>query len=423
MLVGHSMKLATPEGRELSQSSPTILQVIPQLDTGGAERTVVEVADAIVRAGGRALVICQLGRMIAEAREVGAEIIAFPAKTKNPARILWNARTIAALVEREHVDIIHARSRAPAWSAYLAARQTGVAFVTTYHGAYSEIGRIKKLYNGVMARSDVVIANSNYTAGLIRQRYGTPEARIRVIYRGIDAMRFDATRIEPERIAKLRTSWGVPPQARVILQVARLTSWKGQVVLVDALGALFGRADPLHELKDIHVVLAGDAQGRDGYVASLRQQISAAGLGERVHLVGHVDDVPAAYLAAHVTVVASTEPEAFGRAAVEAQAMGCPVIATRIGAPPETVKAEPVVGSADRTGWLVAPNDPQELAAALLEAFGLNAVERADLGARARRHVHASFSLDSLKHQTLTVYDELIGSRLAQNFARQVSRG
>ena len=406
----------------MSQERPTILQVIPQLDTGGAERTVVEVADAIVRSGGRALVICQDGRMIAEAREAGAEIIAFPAKTKNPARILWNAQRIVALVERERVDILHARSRAPAWSAYLAARRTGVAFVTTYHGAYSESGRLKNLYNGVMARSDIVIANSQYTAELIRQRYGTPEARVRVIYRGIDAKRFDATQIQPERIARLRTSWGVPPQARVVLQVARLTSWKGQAVLIAALRTLFQHADQLQGLDDVHVVLAGDAQGRGAYVADLKQHIATAGLGARVHLVGHVDDVPAAYLAAHVTVVASTEPEAFGRAAVESQAMGCPVIATRIGAPPETVKALPAVAIEDKTGWLVAPNDPQELAAALIEALGLDEGERAELGARARRHVHAAFSLDSLKHQTLRVYDQLIGSHLSQNFAADRQR-
>jgi glycosyltransferase involved in cell wall biosynthesis len=400
----------------LSKDRPIILQVIPQLDTGGAERTVVEVSDAVVRAGGRALVLCQSGRLIGEAREAGAEIIEFPAKTKNPARILWNAQRIAALVEREHVDVVHARSRAPAWSAFLAARRTGVAFVTTYHGAYAEKGRAKSLYNSVMARSDVVIANSRYTADLIRQRYATPETRIRVIYRGIDADRFDATRIEPERIAALRTQWGVPPRARVILHVARLTSWKGQSVVIGAMAQLIQQSEHGGKMDDVHVVLAGDAQGRDGYVGELRRLIEAVGLQGRVHLVGHVEDVPAAYLAAHVTVVASTEPEAFGRAAVEAQAMGCPVIATRIGAPPETVKAEPAFARSEMTGWLVEPGSLTELASALSDALDLDDGGRAGLGARARRHAHGAFSLDSLKRDTLAVYDGLIGSRLADTF-------
>ena len=185
-------------------------------------------SEAITKAGGRSLVVCTRAAWSPKRAPRVPDIIELPLKTKNPAQILMNARRIANLAEREGVDIIHARSRAPAWSAYLAARRTGLAFVTTYHGAYAEKGRLKNLYNSVMARSHVVIANSNYTADLIRERYHTPPERIRVIYRGIDAARFDATRIEPERIADLRMAWGVPASARVVLQVARLTTWKGQ---------------------------------------------------------------------------------------------------------------------------------------------------------------------------------------------------
>lgn len=399
----------------MSKSRPTILQIIPQLDTGGAERTVLEMADAIVQSGGRALVLCEPGRLVGEARAHGAEVIEFPAKTKNPARILLNARRIATLIEREGIDIVHARSRAPAWSAYLAAKKTGTAFVTTYHGAYSEKGRLKNYYNGVMARSHIVIANSRYTADIIKTRYGTPDERVRVIYRGIDEARFAVTAIEPERIAALRVQWGVPAQARIVLQVARLTAWKGQAVVVEALRELMKRTDN-STYRDVHVVMAGDAQGRGGYVEGLREAVAAARLEDRVHIVGHVDDVPAAYLAAHVTVVASTEPEAFGRAAAEAQAMGCPIIATRIGAPPETVKAAPEVARSEITGWLIPPGDAPALAAALADALGMDAGERAELGARARRHVHRSFTLANLQRQTLEVYDGLIGSNLAARF-------
>ena len=166
----------------MSKTRPTILQIIPKLDSGGAERTVVEMSDAIVRAGGRALVLAEDGRLAVDVRAAGGEIIDFPAATKNPLKIWSNSRGIARIVAAEGVDLIHARSRAPAWSALLACRRLGLPFVTTYHGAYNETGRIKRAYNSVMAQSDIVIANSNYTAGLIASRYNTPPAKIRVIY-------------------------------------------------------------------------------------------------------------------------------------------------------------------------------------------------------------------------------------------------
>jgi glycosyltransferase involved in cell wall biosynthesis len=400
----------------LSQTRPTILQIIPKLDSGGAERTVVEMSDAVVRAGGRALVLAETGRLAADVMAAGGEIIDFPAATKNPIKIWSNSRAIAKIVSREGVDLIHARSRAPAWSALLACRRLSLPFVTTYHGAYNENGRIKRAYNGVMAQSDVVIANSKYTANLIATRYGTPADKIRVIYRGIDPVRFDAMRVEPERISKLRQAWGVAPGARVILQAARLTGWKGQLVLIDAAGQLLRDG----QLGDAIVVLAGEAQGRDGYVTQLKQRITALGLEGRVILAGHVDDVPAAYMTAHVTVVASTEPEAFGRSAAEAEAMGCPVIATNIGAPPETVRAAPAFGSEAITGWLVKPGDVVELAEALRVALALPELDRGRMGARARRFVLEAFSLDALKLQTLAVYDQRLGTNLAERYQRAV---
>ena len=264
---------------------------------------------------------------------VGGEVIAFPAATKNPLKLLANARAIRRMVATEGVDLIHARSRAPAWSALLAARRAAVPFVTTYHGAYGETNALKKLYNSVMARGDVVIANSRYTADLIASRYATPRERLEVIHRGVDVGAFDPQGIAPDRVAELRRRWGVAPEQRVILQAARLTRWKGQGVLIDAVAQLQRRG----ALQGAVAILAGDAQGRDGYVKELQAQIERLGLKEHVRLVGHVEDVAAAYAASHVTVVASIEPEAFGRTAIEAAAVACPVIATNIGAPPETV--------------------------------------------------------------------------------------
>lgn len=400
----------------MAEKRPTILQIIPELDTGGAELSTVEIAAAIVRGGGRALVLSEGGRLAPYIAEAGGEFVPFPAATKNPLHILWNARSIARMVEEEGVDLIHARSRAPAWSAKLAARRTEKPFVTTYHGAYSEKGGLKRAYNRVMADGDVVIANSRYTSQLIQSRYETPEARIRVIHRGVSGQEFDPAAIAPSRARGLRHGWGVDPDARIILHAARLTSWKGQSTVIEAARLLKEKG----RLGNAVVVLAGDAQRRDGYRQKLEAEIAAAGLTGRVLLVGHVADMPAAYAAAHLAVVASTEPEAFGRVATEAQIMGCPVVATAIGAPPETILAPPKVAAEERTGWLIPPADAEELAAAIDAALSLSPADRAALGARARAHVLQSFTLDAMCRATLSVYDGLLGTALEQGYQAQI---
>ncbi len=387
---------------------PTILQIIPRLDTGGAERTTIEIAGAIVAAGGRALVATAGGRMLDQLSATGAEVISFPADTKNPARMLANAGRLAGIIAAEGVDIIHARSRAPGWSALAAARRTHRPFVTTYHGAYGEKGRAKALYNSVMARGDVVIANSEYTARLIQSRYATPADRIATIPRGIDPAAFEPTRIDPARIHALRDRWGVGRDAPLILQVARLAGWKGQSVLIDAAGLLQAQG----RLDDAVIILAGDAQGRDDYVGRLEAQIARYGLANRVRLIGHVDDVAAAYATAQVTVIASTEPEAFGRATIEAQAAACPVIVTRLGAPPEAVLADNTTADG-ATGWIVPPGDATAMANSLAIALALSPQSRQLIGATARAHVIAHFTLAAMSQATLAVYDRLIGSSLA----------
>lgn len=398
---------------------PTILQIIPDLDTGGAERTTVEIAAAIVAAGGRAIVLATGGRMAGDLAAAGGELVVFPAATKNPIRLALNALAITRLIERERVDLVHARSRAPAWSALAAARRAGAAFVTTYHGAYNENGAVKKLYNSVMARGDLVIANSNYTADLVMSRYATPSARIRVIHRGVDGAIFDPTRISADRIAALHSAWGIGAGSRIVLHAARLTGWKGQRVVIEAARLLRQQAPDL--AADAVFVLAGDAQGRDDYRAGLQRQIAEAGLDERVRLVGHVSDIPAAFAAAWLGVVASTEPEAFGRAATESQVVGCPVIATDIGAPPETVLTPERAGPDRMTGWLVPPDDPQALAAAVAAGLALTPEQRGEIGTRARAHVLDRFSLFAMRQRTLMVYDELLGTKLADAFARAMA--
>jgi glycosyltransferase involved in cell wall biosynthesis len=260
-----------------------------------------------------------------------------------------------------------------------------------------------------MAKGDTVIANSRYTKHLIEERYGTPSGRIRVIYRGVDGEKFDPAAISEERKAALRNHWGATPATRIILQPARLTNWKGQSTVIEAARLLEGEG----RLRNSLVVLAGDAQGRDGYRQRLESEIAAAGLERKVILPGHVDDIPAALAISHLALVASIEPEAFGRVATEAQAMECPVIATDIGAPPETVAAAPNVNPGETTGWLVPPGDAAKLAAAMAEALDLAPDARGALGQRARARALGQFGLDAMRLQTLEVYDRLLGTGLA----------
>ncbi|WP_075219838.1 glycosyltransferase family 4 protein [Acuticoccus yangtzensis] len=379
----------------------TILQVVPQLETGGAERTTLDVAAALVADGDRAIVVSEGGRMVPELEALGGEHITMPVASKKILTMRKNAARLADLMEREDVDIIHARSRAPAWSALWAASWTYRPFVTTYHGAYNEGSWLKNRYNSVMARGDVVIANSEYTAALVAERHPFARDRIVTIHRGIDLSAFDQP--AEDRAEALRRKWGIDKRDRVLINLARLTPWKGQLVLVEALAEVAAR------LKTGWVcVLAGDDQGRTDYRLEVQDRVRALGLEKRVKIVGHCDDVPAALAAADLAVQPSIEPEAFGRAAVEAQAAGVPVIVSDLGAVRETVLAPPEYGRDVRTGWRVPAGEPGPLADAIMEALVTAGETRLQIGARGRQHAVTHFSLVSMTQKTLAVYDDLL---------------
>jgi glycosyltransferase involved in cell wall biosynthesis len=252
-----------------------------------------------------------------------------------------------------------------------------------------------------MARGDVVIANSHYTARLIGERYRTRGARIVVIPRGIDVARFDLAAVAEERREALRRTWGIPAGGKIVLNLARLTGWKGQAVLIEA-----ATQPPLAGRSDITFVLAGDDQGRIQYRRELEQSIAAHDLTGRVRIVGHCDDTPAALALADVAVIASTEPEAFGRTAIEAAAMGVPVVATALGATVETVSVPPQCAAESRTGWLVPPGDAAALSAALEAALALSPAERKALAGHAREKA-MRFTTEAMQDATLAVYDRL----------------
>lgn len=393
---------------------PAILQIVPELSAGGAERATIEIAAALRKAGARALVASQGGRLEAELASAGGELIDFPAGSKNPLRMIANAAALKRIVARENVVLIHARSRAPAWSALVAARSAGIPLVTTYHGAYGEATAIKRAYNSVMVRGEAVIANSQFTARLIQQRYRTPAERISVIPRGVDQSWLEHRTPAKAPLAALRRSWGLADRScRVILHAARLTGWKGQEVTVEAMRRLRDRG-----VKDVVCVLAGDDQGRRAYRQRLENLIAAYNLGDMVRLVGHCSDMPTAFAIADLALVPSTEPEAFGRAAVEAQAAGCPVVVSDLGAVRETVLAPPQVEPEKRTGWRVAPGSADALAAAIGEALALSPQKLRGIGTRGRTHVAANFSLALMQRKTLAVYDGLLGTGLAARLAK-----
>lgn len=389
---------------------PVILQIIPTLGTGGAERTTIEICEALTMASGKALVASEGGRLEAELAAAGGELIRFPAAAKNPAKLVANAQRLKQLIAARGVALVHARSRAPAWSALIAARLAKVPFVTTYHGVYNQKGVLKSWYNSIMARGDIVIANSHYTARILQARHGTPDTRLRVIHRGVDLERFAPEGVSAQRLVDLRAKWGVGDDARLVVLAARLTRWKGQHVAIGAAARLKDRP----EFGDVVFILAGDDQGRAGYSRELASRIAELGLSGRVLLPGHCEDMPAAFLAASLALVPSIEPEAFGRISVEAQAMGCPVVVSDLGALPETIAQ----GEADKvpTGWTFPAGDEAALAERIATALSLPAERKAAIGHAARAHVVARFSKATLQRETLRVYDNLLLSKLTDGF-------
>jgi glycosyltransferase involved in cell wall biosynthesis len=372
---------------------PVVLQVLPSLVTGGVERGTIEITQAVVEAEGVALVASAGGPLVKSVERAGGRHITLPLDTKNPYAIWRNAARLEALIRAEKVAIVHARSRAPAWSAWLASRRTGVHFVTTYHGVYNEDVLLKRSYNAVMARGEIVIAASRYVAELIVFRHKVYPTRIRVIPRGVDPAVFDPAAVGPDRVARLVREWRLPDGVPTVVLPGRLTSWKGQPVLLAAIARLARR--------DVCCVLVGSDQGRHRYSAQLVRQAERLGIADRVRLVGNCDDMPAALMLSDVVVHASVRPEAFGRVVIEAQAMGRPVIASDLGGPVETVRH-------GETGWRVPPDDPAALAAAIDAALALSEAERQALGQRAREAVQRGYTVQAMQDATLDVYEELL---------------
>ncbi len=378
-------------------SKPAILQIVPSLNTGGAERTTIDIAEALTAAGFAALVASEGGRMETELAAKGGELIRLPMDVKLPYKLIANARRLRKVIVERHVKLVHARSRAPAWSALWAARLARVPFVTTYHGIYNASNPLKRFYNSVMKRGDAVIANSDWTAAHIKREYKAAPARLVVIPRGIDLSRFDPAGVPPQKVAELRARWGASEDDFVAMLPGRLTRWKGQTLLIDAAAELSKKDLPHKPL----VIFAGDAQGRDAYEAELTKRISDTCLTSTVRIVGHVEDMATAYAASDVVISASTDPEAFGRVAAEASAMARPVIAADHGGARETVLN-------NVSGILFEPGNTGALASAIERLVKTPPEARAGMGRAGRAHIVNNYSLERMCSETIALYRELI---------------
>lgn len=389
-----SMSFKPDSAHDMTDHPKTILQILPRLDTGGAERVAVEITEAVHKAGWRALIVAEDGLLNHLAKRAGAEIITLPTATKNIFKIISNVKKLKHIIKENHVDLVHAHSRAPAWSAYLATRKLGVPFVTTYHGYYSESNILKRHYNRVMISGDRVVAVSQFIADLIKSRYKIDSKKIEVIYNGVDPVKFDPQSVRGDRALRFAKAWRIENGQPAIVLPARLTGWKGQRLFIQALAKTRNQ--------EAVGILIGSDQGRHRYTQELMNMASLLGVGGRVRLAGHLDDMPAALKLANIVVNCSIEPEAFGRTVIEAQAMGKIVVAANHGGARETI--EP-----NATGFLVPPGD----ATALAEIFDIilegDINARLAFGAHARASVIERFSLAGMQEKYLKLYREILG--------------
>ncbi len=378
-----------------SITKPVIVQILPALNRGGVERGTVEVADAIVKNGWKSVVISNGGLLTSQLKRVGATVYEVPVHRKNP--FLWGSarRQVKRILQQEGADIVHVRSRAPAWIALPAANSLGIATVSTVHSKFAPANIFKKIYNGKMLKADRVIAISHFVENEIFTHYGKSGVaeKLSVIHRGVDLGMFDPKAVNQQRIIAEADRLGLPDDKSIIMLPARATSWKGHEILIQALAQLSD--------KDAILMLLGIEDGPPAYAEKLRAMAVRYGLGGRVRIGAGSRDMPAALMLADVVAMPSIKPEPFGRVAIEALAMGRPVVAFRHGGAVESIDE-------GRTGWLADPLSVDSLAEALQTALSLTPRKRRALAKDARQQMTDQFSKDMMCERTLAVYKSLL---------------
>lgn len=374
---------------------PVIVQIVPQMNRGGVERGTVEIAEAISARGWKAVVICNGGRMENQLRRAGAEVYTLPVDTKNPLK--WPAvrRRLKAVLLSVGADIVHVRSRAPAWIALPLTRAMGIHSISTIHSKFVPKNFVKRIYNQKMLSADGIIAISDYVKSVITSHYSEAisEKAIQVIHRGVDLDVFDPAKVSQHRIVRLSETLNLPDDGPVVMLPARATEWKGHAPLIEAVARL--------EAKDVTLLLLGAGDGHSRFIERLRALAIKTGLDGRLRIASGTDDMPAALMLADVVAMPSTVPEPFGRVALEAQAMGRPVVAFKHGGAIESIQE-------GETGWLAEPNNVEDLARCLQLALKLGPRQRTIWAKRARAHVESAFSTQQMCEKTLEIYADFL---------------
>lgn len=373
---------------------PTILQVVPALVAGGVERGCIEIAKAIVAEKWEAIITSSGGPLVSNVVEADAHHINMNVDTKNIFSMILNIYRLSNLIREHDIDLIHARSRAPAWSSYFAAKKTDRPFVTTFHGIYNFSESIKRQYNGIMTKGDRVIAVSNFVKEHILENYEISEGKIRIIHRGVDTNYFNPTNVPKDSINSIKEKYHVPKDVPVILLPARMTRWKGHECLVKALNTI--------KDKEFFCIIAGDLGKHPNFTHEIKSLIQELKLQGKIQTFGAESFMPGLYAIADIVLSTSIEPEAFGRVVIEAQAMEKLVIASNIGGAAETIKD-------NESGFHVSPNDPVELAEKIgyvLDNLGSKEIDK--IRKNARKSAAKNFSLEAMQKKTLDVYKEII---------------
>ena len=376
-----------------------VLQVIPRLGYGGAETGCYDLAHYLHEQDCKSYIVTSGGELIKYIDKKKVKLIKLPVQSKNPLIILINSIALTLLILFLNISIVHARSRAPAWSCYLATKITRRKFVTTFHGTYNFKNSIKKFYNSIMVKSDVLIAGSNFIFSHISENYQQfldSKKKFLVIFRGINTEYFDSDTIKKKDIDKLKATWKIEDNKKIILLPGRLTAWKGQEMFIEAIN-LFKQSNP--ELDFVAVIL-GDDQGRTVFRKKLERLVEQFNLTQNIKFVDNCNVMPVAYYISDVIVSSSIEPEAFGRVSVEAQAMKKPIIASNIGGSKETVID-------NKTGLLFESGNPKSLCDKLNEIIKLDSLTLDLMGREGRKNVINRFNIEKMCLNTYSEYKKL----------------
>ena len=378
-----------------------VLQVIPKLGFGGAETGCYDLAHYLFEKNCKSFIATSGGKLLKYVKKNKVKIFRLPVHSKNPLLIILNTLILVFLILINNINIVHARSRAPAWSCYLACFITRRNFVTTFHGTYNFKNKLKKFYNSVMLRSRLTIAGSNFIFNHINEKYTAylnRKKKLRVIFRGINLEYFHPKNVSILKQERLIKEWGLIPNLFTILMPGRLTYWKGQEILIEAINILIED----YNISNFQVIVLGSDQGRKVYKKKLINLVQRYRLGQKIKFIEHCKEMPLAYSLADVVVSASIEPEAFGRVSVEAQAMGKPIIASNHGGSKETILK-------DKSGFLYKFDDPRQLAKNLHMVIELDQDKLSDIGNEGRKNITKKFDVEAMCDSTLREYKKLLG--------------